>query len=224
MASRTLKIPVYLELGKQRTFALTYDWPGWSRPGKGEAAALAALSAYAARYAAVPAAAHVPFAADAALTFNILERIPGDATTDFGAPGRVPQRDSRPIAATEAGRLAALLRATWTVFDRAARKAPPELRKGPRGGGRDRDAIAQHVLNAEAAYVRKLGLKLAEPTVGDRGAIDSFRHAVGQAVSSARGAPDPDPKRWPVPYFVRRTAWHAMDHAWEIEDRSTSSG
>jgi hypothetical protein len=223
MAPRTLKIPVYLEVGKQRTFALSYDWPGWSRSGKGEAAALEALSVYAARYAAVPAAARVPFAPRAALTFDVLERIRGDATTDFGAPGRVPERDSRPLAATEAARLAALLRATWDVFDGVARKAPAALRKGPRGGGRDRDAIVQHVLNAEAAYVRKLGLKLAEPGAGDRAAIKAFRDAVEQAVKTARGAPAVDLKRWPVRYFVRRTAWHAIDHAWEIEDRSTGS-
>ena len=27
-------------------------------------------------------------------------------------------------------------------------------------------------------------------------------------------------KRWPLRYAARRIAWHALDHAWEIEDRS----
>jgi hypothetical protein len=27
-------------------------------------------------------------------------------------------------------------------------------------------------------------------------------------------------KRWLPRYFVRRVAWHALDHAWEIEDRA----
>jgi hypothetical protein len=26
-------------------------------------------------------------------------------------------------------------------------------------------------------------------------------------------------KRWTPRYFVRRSAWHALDHAWELEDR-----
>jgi len=26
---------------------------------------------------------------------------------------------------------------------------------------------------------------------------------------------------WPARYAVRRLAWHVMDHAWEIEDRSS---
>jgi hypothetical protein len=25
--------------------------------------------------------------------------------------------------------------------------------------------------------------------------------------------------RWPARYYVRRAAWHVLDHAWEIEDR-----
>jgi hypothetical protein len=36
--------------------------------------------------------------------------------------------------------------------------------------------------------------------------------------------PEPGPRRkrpfWQPRYFVRRSAWHALDHAWEIEDRS----
>jgi hypothetical protein len=35
--------------------------------------------------------------------------------------------------------------------------------------------------------------------------------------------PDQGPrggKRWPARYAIRRSAWHALDHAWEIEDRA----
>jgi hypothetical protein len=34
-----------------------------------------------------------------------------------------------------------------------------ELRKGPRGGGRDPEKIMEHVLGAEASYFRQLGWK-----------------------------------------------------------------
>jgi hypothetical protein len=26
-------------------------------------------------------------------------------------------------------------------------------------------------------------------------------------------------ERWPALFAIRRSAWHALDHAWEIEDR-----
>jgi hypothetical protein len=43
---------------------------------------------------------------------------------------------------------------------------------------------------------------------------------------TARGSGEPVPNPstartlWSIRYFVRRSAWHALDHAWEIEDRS----
>ena len=56
------------------------------------------------------------------------------------------------MSAGEAERLAALVAAAWQTLDRVAGAAPEELRKGPRGGGRDRSKIVAHVLDAEAAY------------------------------------------------------------------------
>jgi hypothetical protein len=31
-------------------------------------------------------------------------------------------------------------------------------------------------------------------------------------------------KGWPQPYAARRIAWHVLDHAWEIEDRTDPRG
>jgi hypothetical protein len=43
------------------------------------------------------------------------------------------------------------------------------------------------------------------------------------AVRARGGDPPENPRRrspyWSPRYFVRRSAWHALDHAWEIEDR-----
>src|SRR6266852_3775860 len=118
--------------------------------------ALAALAAYAPRYAAVAKHARVPFAPQADSTLRVVERIAGSASTDFGVPGEIAKRDTIPLAAAEGKRLASLVEAAWLVYDQVVAAAPAELRKGPRGGGRDRDKIADHVLDAEGAYVRKL--------------------------------------------------------------------
>lgn len=46
-------VRVSLEAGFRLTFASALDWPGWSRSGRGEEAAVEALRGYAPRYAPV---------------------------------------------------------------------------------------------------------------------------------------------------------------------------
>jgi hypothetical protein len=212
---------VYLEVGAKRIFACALDWPGWCRAGRDEGQALDALVSAAPRYAAVAMEAGIPFPSEIAERFDVVERLAGSATTDFGAPDRVAARDSAILTPDSAARLVALVTASWTVFDRVVAKAPAELRKGPRGGGRDRDAVAQHVLAAESAYARKLGIRPREPTVGDAPAIATHRAAIAEALRQAAEGRVVLEKGWPAPYAARRIAWHVLDHAWEIEDRST---
>ncbi len=121
---------------------------------------------------------------------------------------------------TEADRICALLGASWKVFDAAVAKAPAELRKGPRGGGRDRDKIADHVIDAESAYTPKLGLKLKPPGRTDAPGVRAWRKTIIDAIGGSAGGPQAGEKRWPPRYVARRMAWHLLDHAWEIEDRS----
>lgn len=220
MTTKGSRTPVYLEVGAHRVFASAADWPGWCRSGKGETAALEALAAAAPRFAAAAKAAHVLFPTSAANQFDVVERLPGSATTDYGAPGAIAKGDARPMSKAEADRQCALLDGAWTVLDRVVAKAPAELRKGPRGGGRDRDKIVDHVLDAEDAYAHKLGLRLARPDRQDAAAVRQFRAAILAAVRAGANSSHPLEKNWPVRYAVRRTAWHALDHAWEIENRS----
>ncbi len=213
-------IPVYLEIGEKRVFASALDWPGWTRSARDEPRALEALAAYAPRYAAVPKAARIEFASDPKSTFKVVERVLGNATTDFGAPGMPASSDAKSLTRAEAERICALLGASWKVFDAAVAKAPAELRKGPRGGGRDRDKIADHIINAESAYTPRLGLKLKTPLRDDKVAVQATRKAILDAIRASAGAPQTGEKRWPPRYVARRMAWHLLDHAWEIEDRS----
>jgi hypothetical protein len=213
---------VAIEIGTKRVFASALDWPGWCRAGKSEQLAIEALAAYAERYAAVAKVADIAFPKRAAADFTVVERLRGDATTDFGAPSTQAKLESQPMTSTEVGRMCALVSATWTVLDQVVKGAPPELRKGPRGGGRDRDKIFDHVLGAECGYAPKLGLKLVEPPRGDRAAVSAHRQALLDAFrKGADGKPMREGGRT-ARYWARRIAWHAMDHAWEIEDRTDS--
>jgi hypothetical protein len=220
-------LDVYIEAGSKRVFAGAVEWPGWCRSGRDETAALAALTEYGSRYASVMRGAVKGFSAAQASTPIVVERLKGDATTEFGAPSIAPVADARPVDAKELKRLLSLLGACWDAFDRAVDDAAGrELRKGPRGGGREVDAIFEHVLGAEGMYVR--GLAAKGPNVEGRDAReaavevrDAVRDALRRAV--AEGLPSAGPrggKIWLPRYFVRRAAWHVLDHAWEIEDRT----
>lgn len=216
------KHAVALESGTKRVFAVAIDWPGWARRGRDEDEALAALLDYAGRYARVVGEGSLT----GRLELDVTERLQGGSGTDFGVPGTAPAADARPLDAEEAGRQAALLRAAWAAFDRAAAGAVgKELRLGPRGGGRNLDKMIGHVLEAEEAYLHQLGRRRPRPAASDRTErMEQVREAALAALAArARGEQPEDPnqvrKQWSPRYFVRRSAWHALDHAWEIEDR-----
>ncbi len=219
---------VYLEIGQKKTFAGALDWPGWSRSGRDEAAALEALLAYGPRYAPVAERAGLAFdAPEDAGALRVVERLPGSATTDFGAPEAIPAADRGRIDAGQLARFGSILNACWQVLDEVAETSMGvELRKGPRGGGRELEAITRHVLGAEQGYLGRLAWKA--PKTGAMNLNEAMRltrQAIMDALLAAeRGEiPERGPRGgviWPARYFVRRVAWHALDHAWEIEDRA----
>jgi hypothetical protein len=215
---------VYLELGRQRTFACALDWPGWCRSGKTEELALEALAAYAPRYAPVAERAGIAFPAGAGDAARVVERLPGSGATDFGVPEKLATADAEPLGARDAERQAALVTAAWALFDQVVAGAPAELRKGPRGGGRDRDKMVDHVLGAEAGYARRLGVKHRPPALDDPDAIAALREAIVAVLRQPSDGTPPVPKGWPPRYAARRVAWHVLDHAWEMQDRSSPAG
>jgi hypothetical protein len=219
-----VSLRVVLEVAPKRAFASALDWPGWSRGAKTDDEAVAALLAYAPRYAVVARRAKVAFHPPATVRgIEVVERLRGGGGTEFGVPGEPARAEAEPISAADLKRLVALLRAAWTTFDAAAVKARGvTLTLGPRGGGRQVPKMVEHVRDAEAAYLHQLGSKAgAKPMAALR---DAFVEAL---TARATGEPLPNPnkvrKAWGPRYAVRRSAWHALDHAWEIEDRSTAT-
>jgi len=220
-------IRVYIERGPKRAFACAIEWPGWCRSGRDEDAALDALLRSAPRFARAVKAARLPFTPPKDVSgFEVAARVKGDATTDFGAPGATPAFDTEPLEGTDMRRAQALLRASWRAFDAAARKAKGKsLARGPRGGGRTLDKIVEHVVEADRGYVGALGWKV-DAGAGSAGRLEATRSAMLDAIAaSARGEiPARGPRggvRWRPRKAVRRSAWHWLDHAWEIEDRVT---
>jgi hypothetical protein len=219
------RVDVYLEVGAKRSFACAIDWPGWCRSGPDEAAALMALLEYGSRYAAVVRSARLGFTAPTRLAeLRVVERLKGNATTDFGAIGVIPPFDNAAASAADIARFEKVLHAGWRALDAAEKRATGKpLRKGPRGGGRELAAIVRHVVDADAGYLSGFGWKVRQSDpAGDQ--REFTRKAIVEALgASTRGeiaAVGPrGGKRWPVRYFVRRVAWHTIAHAWEIERR-----
>jgi len=187
---------VLLETGPKWTWASALDHPGWCRRGKGEEAALEELLAYADRYREV-----VPSLKVGKVT--VVETVVGPAAMNEWAPSVPgPGEDALPTA-----RHLDALERCWAALDRAVEVSSAELRKGPRGGGRDRDAIADHVREAERSYGRKIGVRVPPRTPWDE-----------QRAELLAGLRAPDGP-WLPRYALRRIAWHVLDHAWEIQDK-----
>lgn len=214
-------IAVTIEATPKKAFATAVDWPGWSRSAKTPELAIQALVAYATRYAVVAEEAGEAFQGYvAAADFEVIEEAEGGGGTEFGVPSRVTEADRRKTTAADADRLRRLVAAAWTVFDRVAAAAPAELRKGPRGGGRDRDKMIGHVIEADGAYAREIGLRLKAPDPANRATVEASRAAVLDVIGvPTDGSPLAD-RKWTARYAAGRIAWHALDHAWEMEDRS----
>jgi hypothetical protein len=216
-------IRVAVEAGAKRFFAIAVDWPGWARSGRDEAAALAALADYAPRYAAVVSESDL---ADPG-PYEVVARLEGGSGTDFGVPSSAMADEEAPLAGADLARMRRILEAAWTAFDAVARRAVgKELRTGPRGGGRSLEKMTNHVLEAEEAYLTQLGRRRPKPPAADPAdRMSQVRDAALATLEALARGDEPEDasqvkRRWPPRYFIRRSAWHALDHAWELEDRT----
>jgi hypothetical protein len=194
---------VYFEEGRSSIFAAAIDWPGWCRRAKTSDAALEALLEYQDRYAAV---LRVPFKPG---TLEVVGSVPGNATTDFGAPAVETPWDFEAVTTRDLRRQVTVLTDCWAYFDDVIEHSLLALRKGPRGGGRDRDGVLNHVREAERHYCSKLGTR-----VPPRTPWAEQRAVVTESLLNGNPAAG-----WPPRYSMRRLAWHVLDHAWEIEDK-----
>ncbi len=212
---------VILELGaKRRVVAGAMDWPGLDRWGTSEDDALARLSSYLRRYDGVAERAGLASAFAQARVAQVVERVPGSSSTDFWGIAHVPsqiERDVLPPADLE--RRLDLLRACWAYFDDTAARVVGELRPGPRGGGRSRDQIIRHTYgNEPVSFSRKVGVRSELSVVLTPDGLATHRQAYLDAIRAYNGE-GRSARTWPIPFLVRRTAHHVMDHAWELEDR-----
>ena len=207
---------IYLELADKKAIAWSLEWPGWCRIRNSEEAAIEALWETQPRYQRIAARAGLTFAPG---DLVVVERLAGDANTAWGVPSVLALAETSPLDALTAQRNVALLRAAWELLEEAVADAPAHLRKGPRGGGRDRDDLRRHVMEAERTYARKIGVRHPPFEMNDLTHLNALRHEIAAVLSQPSDGTPLVAGGWNASYAFRRMTWHVVDHLWELEDR-----
>jgi hypothetical protein len=216
------KLKVMLEVGPKakKVVAVAADWPGLERGAKTRDAAVQKLESYLPRYAKVAKLAGMDAEFAAVTGVDVVEQYPGVGSTDFwGISFAFSNIDLRQVSSEDLERQLALMKGCWKAFDNVRRRVSPEMQKGPRGGGRDRDIIVRHVLANEQDWAKKLGLSNpGDSVVTDDKGVKAFRVAYCKAIRTFNSE-GKMARTWPLRYLIRHTAYHTMDHTWEMEDK-----
>jgi hypothetical protein len=210
----------------KRAVAFALDWPGWSRGAKTPELAVETLESYRERYRPIAALAGMADEFDGAGTLEIVEDRVGTGSVDFWGISFSPSSTEQgPMSDAELDRGVALLRACWTFFDGVAARVSPEMRKGPRGGGRDRDKIIRHTIRTESEdFAKQVGLRIPEEGALAPDALREYRDAYVAAIRAYNAGEIQRPMRsWSLPFLIRHSAFHTLDHAWEMEDKDLSA-
>lgn len=218
----THQLRITLKIGPKgkKIVAVAPDWPGLERGAKTEDAVMARLQSYLPRYAQVAKLAGLEGEFAAVTTLDIIERYTGTGSTDFwGISFAFSSIDQQPLSSEELERELALMQAGWAFFDSVRGRVSAEMQKGPRGGGRDRDHIVRHTLGVEMDWAKGLGLHILDSAnLTDEKLLSAHRDAYCKAIRAFH-AEGKMARKWPLRYLIRHTAYHTLDHAWEMEDK-----
>ncbi len=210
----------------KRSVAFGIDWPGWSRGAKSADLALETLESYRERYRPVAGLAGLADEFEAAGPLEVVEEKVGTGSTDFWGISFTPSATEHgPLTEAELERGTTLLRACWTFFDDVAARVSPEMRKGPRGGGRDRDRIIRHVIRNESEdFAKQVGLRIPEEAALTPDGLRQHREAYVAAMRAYNaGEVERRMRSWTLPFLIRHSAYHTLDHAWEMEDKDLTA-
>ncbi len=218
-------IRVTLEIGPKgkKVVAVAADWPGLERGAKTEEAAIERLLSYVPRYAAVTKLAGMEAAFATKPVVDVVEHYPGTGSTDFwGISFAFSGIDRQAMLGAALERELRLMRACWAFFDDVRARVSAEMLRGPRGGGRDRDQIVRHIVANEREWAKKLGVVTPDEAMltdkGMKAQRDAYCNAIRAFHSQSKMA-----RNWPLRYLIRHTAYHTLDHAWEMEDKDLTA-
>jgi hypothetical protein len=206
----------------KRSVAFSLDWPGWNRGAKTPELALETLESYRARYRPIADLAGMAREFDAAGPLEIVEDRVGPGSVDFWGISFSPSSTEHgPMTEEELDRAITILQACWAFFDGVAARVSPEMRKGPRGGGRDRDRIIRHTIRTESEdFAKQVGLRIPEEGALTPDGLRQHRQSYLAAMRAYNaGEVEKQMRSWTLPFLIRHSAFHMLDHAWEMEDK-----
>jgi hypothetical protein len=209
----------------KRSVAFGLDWPGWNRGATSAELALETLESYRERYRPIAGLAEMGDEFDAAGPLEVVEDRVGPGSVDFWGISFSPSSTEQgPMGEAEFERAITLLRACWTFFDGVAARVSPEMRKGPRGGGRDRDRIIRHTIRTESEdFAKQVGLRIPEEAALTPDGLRQHRSTYVEAMRAYNaGEVQRRMRSWTLPFLIRHSAFHTLDHAWEMEDKDLS--
>jgi hypothetical protein len=224
----TDRIRVTLEIGPKgkKVVAVAPDWPGLERGAKTGGEAIERLRSYIPRYSQVAKLAEMSAEFDAIKNVNVVERYPGTGSTDFwGISFAFSSIDKQDMSDDELERELMLMQACWAFFDGVRQRVSAEMQKGPRGGGRDRDHIVRHTFAAEQGWAKMIGILTPDGAMLTDEGLKAHRDAYCQAIQDyhSQGKLAGKMAKWPLRFLIRHTAYHTMDHAWEMEDKDLTA-
>ena len=220
------QLRVTLEMGPKgkKVVAVAPDWPGLARGATTGEAAIERLLSYLPRYAAVAKLAGMDAGCAAITTADVVEHYPGTGSTDFwGISFAFSGIDRQDMASEELERELTLMQACWAFFDDVRSRVSAVLQKGPRGGGRDRDQVVRHTFGTEQDWAKKLGVLTPPGAMLTDEGLRAHRDAYCEAIRAFH-AQRKMARTWPLRFLIRHTAYHTMDHAWEMEDKDLTAG
>ena len=221
-------IRVTLEIGPKgkKVVAVAPDWPGLERGAKTEEDAIERLRSYIPRYSQVAKLAEMEAEFDRLKNVKLVEHYPGKGSTDFwGISFAFSSIDKQGMSGDELERELRLMQACWAFFDFVRRRVSPEMRPGPRGGGRDRDQIVRHIFVNEQEWAKMIGMVTPDDAMLTDKGLKAHRDAYCNAIRDyhSQGKLAGKMAKWPLRYLIRHTAFHTMDHAWEMEDKDLTT-
>lgn len=221
-------IRVTLEIGPKgkKVVAVAPDWPGLERGATTGEAAIERLLSYVPRYATVTMLAGMEAAFENIKNIDVVERYPGTGSTDFwGISFAFSSIDKQGMSGEGLERDLTLMRACWAFFDDVRSHVSAEMQRGPRGGGRDRDRIVRHTFAAELDWAKKIGVHTPLDAMLTGEGLDAHRDAYCHAIRDyhAQGKLAGKMAKWPLRFLIRHTAYHTLDHAWEMEDKDLTA-
>jgi hypothetical protein len=209
----------------KKSVAFAVDWPGWSRGAKTPDLAIETLESYRERYRPIAVAAGMGKEFDAAGPLEVVADEVGPGSTDFWGISFAPSDlEPEPMDDAELDRKIALLQACWGYFDAVAAKVSSEMQRGPRGGGRDRDTIIRHTIRVESEdFAKRLGLRIPERAALTPKGLRDYREDYVALMREYNTGEGKRMRSWNLPFLIRHSAYHTMDHAWEMEDKDLTA-